>query len=147
MLVASSVGRGGGENGLGRYGTGQRDRTMRILVVEDEPLLAMLLEESLVDLGHEIAGSAATVEQALSTLDERSQEGETVEFGVLDYSLGHDTTALPIARWLRERGIPVMYLSGHASLDDDRLPLAPLLTKPFTVDQLDATIRGLALAA
>lgn len=119
---------------------------MRILVVEDEPLLAMLLEESLAELGHEIAGSAATVEQALDTLESGS-EGQNVEFGVLDFSLGHDTTALPVALRLRERGIPFMYMSGHATLDAEGLPTAPLLTKPFTVDQLDAAIRGLALAA
>ena len=116
---------------------------MRVLVVEDEPLLAMLLEESLVELGHEIAASAATVEQALSAL-----EAGPVEFGILDYSLGQDMTALPVARRLRERGIPFMYLSGHASLDEGgAVPPAPLLTKPFTLDQLDATIRGMALAA
>jgi DNA-binding response OmpR family regulator len=112
-------------------------------VVEDEPLLAMLLEESLTELGHEIAGSAATVDQAMDTLDEQS-----VEFGVLDYSLGQDKTSLPVARRLRELRIPFIYLSGHASLDEDAdIPPAPLLGKPFTLDQLDAMLRDRSLAA
>ena len=116
---------------------------MRILVVEDEPLLAMLLEESLAELGHEIAGSAATVDQAMDTLND-----DRVEFGVLDYSLGHDSTSLAVAQRLRRLGIPFIYLSGHASLEDQvDVPEAPLLVKPFTLDQLDAMLRDRPLAA
>jgi DNA-binding response OmpR family regulator len=116
---------------------------MRILVVEDEPLLAMLLEESVTELGHEVAGAAATVEQAMALLDEG-----TVELALLDFSLGQQTTSVPVAVRLRERGIPFLYLSGHRSLGEEgNYPPAPLLTKPFSLDQLDAAIRRLPLAA
>lgn len=116
---------------------------MRILVVEDEPLLALLLEQSLAELGHELAGSAATVDQAMAAI-----ERGPVEFGLLDYSLGAEATSVPVARLLAKSGIPFLYLSGHRSLDEEGdIPRAPLLTKPFTLDQLDATIRALAVAA
>lgn len=144
MMRPGEVGRGGGESfGSAGMVPVKGIALMRILVVEDEPLLAMLLEESLTELGHEIAGSAATVDQAMDTLD-----GHPVEFGVLDYSLGQDSNSLPVAKRLRDGGIPFIYLSGHATLaDDGDIPAAPLLTKPFTIDQLDAMLRGRPLAA
>jgi len=116
---------------------------MKVLVVEDEPLLAMLLEESLLELGHEVAGSAATVEQALATLD-----GGEVDFALLDYSLADETTAAPVAARLRGAAIPFVYLTGHRTLPlGDDIPRAPLLNKPFTLDQLDDALRDTPLAA
>ena len=116
---------------------------MRVLVVEDEPLLSMLLEESVAELGHELAGCAATVDQALETV-----EAGNIDFALLDFSLGHRTTSLPVAERLTAAGIPFIFLSGHHSLEaEGNIPPAPLLTKPFSLEQLDAAIRGLDLAA
>lgn len=112
---------------------------MRILVVEDEPLLAMLLEEDLSDLGHEPVGSAATVEQALALIAE-----EAVDAALLDFSLGHETTSAPVARALRDAGTPFYYLSGHASLEAaDETPDAPLLTKPVSLDALKCALKDM----
>jgi DNA-binding response OmpR family regulator len=116
---------------------------MKMLVVEDEPLLAMLLEENLSELGHEIAGVAATVEQATALLD-----AGPVDFALLDFSLGSETNSTPVALRLREEGVPFIYLSGHRTLSEEGdIPPAPLLTKPFSLDQLDNAIRELKLAA
>lgn len=113
---------------------------MKILVVEDEPLLAMLLEENLADLGHETVATAATVDQALSMLDEID-----IDCALLDFSLGRDTTSAPVARRLRHVGKPFTYLSGHASLDeDDDTPDAPLLTKPVSLDALKSALSAMA---
>lgn len=112
---------------------------MKVLVVEDEPLLAMMLEESLAELGHEIAGTAATVEQAMAALD-----GGGVDFALLDYTLPHETNAGPVAERLRKVAIPFVYLTGHQSLPEPeggQLPAAPLLTKPFTLDELGNALR------
>lgn len=111
---------------------------MRILVVEDEPLLAMLLEEDLAELGHESGGSAATVEQAMGMLDASSYDA-----ALLDYSLSENTTSAPVAERLRREGKPFCYLSGHRSIaPGEHAPDAPLLTKPVSL----ATLRG-ALAS
>jgi DNA-binding response OmpR family regulator len=116
---------------------------MRIMIVEDEPLLAMLLEESLRELGHDVVASAATVEQGLAELDARE-----IDMALLDFTLGEDSDAVPIAVRLSERGIPFAYLTGHRSLPQGRaIPPAPLLMKPFTIDELDATLKGMKLAA
>lgn len=114
---------------------------MRVLVVEDEPLLAMLLEENLAELGHELAGSAATVPQALSMLD----LGE-IDCALLDFSLGHETTSAPVAQRLRSTGTPFYFLTGHLSLEGGaEIPSdAPMLTKPVSLDQLDIALRDMA---
>lgn len=114
---------------------------MRVLVVEDEPLLAMLLEDNLAELGYELAGSAATVPQALSLID---QEG--VDCALLDFSLGDDATSLPVADRLRSDGKPFYFLTGHLSLDAaPGMPGdAPMLTKPVSLGQLDEALREMA---
>ncbi|MDE2562138.1 MAG: response regulator [Sphingomonadales bacterium] len=107
---------------------------MRILVVEDEPLLAMLLEDDLAELGHEAGGSAATVEQAMGMLDASSYDA-----ALLDYSLSENTTSAPVAERLKREGKPFCYLSGHTSIGSgDHAPEAPLLTKPVSL----AALRG-----
>lgn len=116
---------------------------MRVLVVEDEPLLAMLLEENLIELGHELAGSAATVPQALSMLDL-----EEIDCALLDFSLGHETTSVAVAQRLRSAGKPFYFLTGHLSLDGaPEVPSdAPMLTKPVSLGQLEGALRAMASA-
>ena len=116
---------------------------MRIMIVEDEPLLAMLLEESLRELGHDVVATAATVEQGLAELD-----AVEIDMALLDFTLGEDSDAVPIALRLYERGVPFAYLTGHRSIPQEHaIPAAPLLMKPFTIDELDATLKGMKLAA
>ena len=117
---------------------------MRILVVEDEPLLAMLMEESLEDLGHEMVGVAATVAQADAILD-----GHVVDAAFLDFSLADDATSVPVAERLWREGKPFYYVSGYNSIEPNgNAPHAPLLPKPFSLsalkDALDAMEGGLA---
>lgn len=124
-------------------GTGHGIEKMRILVVEDEPLLAMLLEESLAELGHDVVGCAASVDQAMLTLDDIE-----LDFALLDFTLADDATSAPVAIRLRDEGVPFVYLTGHRSLPANAdVPDAPLLTKPFTLDQLDEALRAVRLAA
>lgn len=126
---------------------------MRILVVEDEPLLAMLLEESLAELGHQVVGCAATVDQAMLIMDGVKVDRATfdwigLDFALLDFTLADDATSAPVAMRLRDDGIPFVYLTGHRSLPlAEEVPVAPLLTKPFTLDQLDVALRTVRLAA
>jgi len=114
---------------------------MRVLVVEDEPLLAMLLEENLVELGYELAGCAATVPQALSMLDEAD-----VDCALLDFSLGHDATSIPVAQRLHSDGKPFYFLTGHLSLDENPgiPPDAPMLTKPVSLGDLEGALKEMA---
>ena len=120
---------------------------MRILVVEDEPLLAMLLEESLAELGHEMVGCAASIDQAMLIMDEAGIAGNALDFALLDYTLADEATSAPVAMRLSDDGIPFVYLTGHRSLPvSGDIPVAPLLTKPFTLDQLEMALRTIPLA-
>ncbi len=109
---------------------------MRVLLVEDEPLLAMLLEESLNDLGHDPVGAVATVKQAMALLD-----AETVDCALLDFSLGSAENSVAVAQRLRLADIPFCYLSGHSSLDiGSGAPAAPMLTKPVSMRDLERAL-------
>ncbi len=109
---------------------------MRVLLVEDEPLLAMLLEESVADLGHDPVGAVATVTQAMALLD-----AETVDCALLDFSLGSTENSVAIAKRLRLADIPFCYLSGHSTLDiGSGAPVAPMMTKPVSMRELERAL-------
>ena len=113
---------------------------MRVLLVEDEPLLAMLLEENLIDLGHEPVGAVATVNQALALLD-----AGQIDCALLDFSLGTNGNSVAVAQRLENEGIPFCYLSGHSSLDAATgAPDAPMMTKPVSIEQLERALDRMA---
>lgn len=112
---------------------------MRILVVEDEPLLAMLLEESLEDLGHEMVGVAATVAQAEAILDQHP-----IDAAFLDFSLADDATSAPVAERLRREGKPFYYVTGYDSIaPSGQAPEAPLLSKPVSMVALKDALEAM----
>lgn len=110
-----------------------------ILIVEDEPLIAMMLEDFLDALGKQIAGSTDTVAHALSCIEAGGVEG-----AILDVNLRGGETSWPIADALAQRGIPFVLATGAggdtiAERHRDR----PVLTKPFTMDGVGVALAGL----
>jgi len=110
----------------------------RILVVEDEPLIGMLLEDMLADLGYEVAASA-------SRLDDAIKEAQEQDFhaAILDVNLnGHQI--FPVAEILVERRIPFLFATGYG---EQGVPPAfqqhPTLEKPFHQDALQTTLASL----
>jgi CheY-like chemotaxis protein len=103
----------------------------RILVVEDEILIGMLLEDMLGDLGYEIAGTAARVEDAL-VLARESQ----IDAAILDVNL-NGQEVFPVAEILVGRSIPFVFATGYG---ERALPEAyqrrPTLQKPFEQETL-----------
>ncbi len=99
----------------------------RILVVEDEAMISMLLEDMVLDCGGEIVGPAAKFDDALE-LAHQAQFG----VAVLDLNL-NGTLSYPIAEVIRERGIPVIFATGYGT-DGllDRFSDCPTLQKPFS---------------
>jgi CheY-like chemotaxis protein len=100
-------------------------RRGRILVVDDEPLLALDLSMDLETEGYEVVGPAGSISEALDLI---ARDG--CDVGVLDVNLGGDT-AEPIARDLMRRGIPFVIVSGYSR--DQQAPIfhdSILLTKP-----------------
>jgi len=103
----------------------------RILIVDDEALIAALLSDWIVELGHEPVGPTAAEVAARQLIDSASPHA-----AILDVSLsGGDSFAL--ARTCRERSIPFAFATGHGAgqLPPD-LADTPMLAKPFTFDDL-----------
>lgn len=110
------------------------DRTgRRLLVVEDEYLIAADLVASLKALGFEIVGPAGSVAEAITLLQ---AIGHELDGAVLDINLG-DERAYPIADHLRARGIPFVFTTGYdISVIPDLYADVPRCEKPVDERQL-----------
>lgn len=107
----------------------------RCLVVEDEFLVAMLLEDTLRDLGFEVLGPVSSCAAALDLI--RSADGG-LDAAVLDVNLAGERV-YPVAEALLERDVPFIFLTGYAGDDlDDRFAGIPIVQKPW----LPATLEG-----
>lgn len=104
----------------------------RILVVEDEYLIAADLSEALEELGAEVVGPAANVRAALAEVE----RAEALDGATLDVTLGQEKS-FDVAALLHERGIPFVFLTGYG---DRSLPEqyrdVPRCEKPFDVPSI-----------
>jgi DNA-binding response OmpR family regulator len=114
----------------------------RILIVEDEPLLAFALEELLVESGFEIAGVAARLESALAII-----ESGDCDAAILDTNLAGKNVG-PAASALAARGLPFIILSGY-SPDQQHGAFAGALRlqKPCRPERLIQAVRSILPAA
>lgn len=107
-------------------GAGAAFAGKRILVVEDEMIVAMLIEDILMDGGATVVGPAARVAKALELLGT-----EAVDAALLDVNLAGETTTA-VAEELRRRGIPFAFATGYGAAGlPDGFATQPLLQKPF----------------
>jgi CheY-like chemotaxis protein len=112
---------------------------LKVMVVEDEALVAMVLEETLAEFGCVVTGSAATVGEALSQLEETA----SLDAAILDVNLGGEKV-FPVADALLSRGVPFMFCTGYGPADlAFRYPQSRLLNKPYEPGTLAATLKGL----
>ena len=111
-----------------------------ILVVEDEPLIAMMLEDFLETLGHSVHASCESVEEAVAQADKGG-----FDVAILDVNLNGESV-WPVAHKLREKKIPfVIATGGHVEPPPSEFKDVPLIEKPYTVDRVTPAIeRALA---
>lgn len=114
---------------------------IRVLIVEDEAFVVMLIEDMLAELGFEIAGTAPRVAPALAlvaTLD--------FDLAILDVNLGSEMS-FPVADALAGKGVPYMFATGYGrpAIVAEHAH-RPVISKPFSIDDLNAAIRA-ALAS
>ena len=104
----------------------------RVLVVEDELLVAMELDGVLRAQGCTVLGPAATVDRAVALIGKRRPE-----VALLDLNLGGQST-LPVAAALNARGVPFLIVSGYSEAQSraPELSQAPWLAKPVSQRQL-----------
>ena len=108
-----------------------------ILIVEDEPLISMMLEDFLLSLGHQVSATCETVGEALAAVDTM-----TFDVAILDVNLKGEIV-WPVAARLRELGIPFVLASGgHVDLPPPEFAHVPMIDKPYTIDRVTPAIEA-----
>ena len=117
--------------------TGQSEIKSRVLIVEDEALVAMLLEDMLIDAGYTVSGTASAIPQALEFVSEAVKD---FDVAILDVNL-RGVPIFPVAEALVEAGKPFVFATGYGagSLPEvwrDR----PTLQKPFGAGDVERVL-------
>ena len=110
----------------------------RILIVEDEALVAMLLEDMVLALGLEVVGPESQLEHALAIA-----ESEPLDAAVLDINL-NGNSSYEVADALRHRGIPYAFATGygHSGVNPAHAGV-PVLSKPYSSEDVTRTLAAL----
>ncbi len=117
----------------------------RVLVVEDEALVSMLVEDELRDAGAEVMGPAPTVREALRLIEAAAADGG-LGAAVLDINLDGQHVG-PVADRLAALGVPFLFATGYGeNCDTGGHGAAPTLHKPFAPERLIATVAALTSA-
>ncbi|KSV67643.1 response regulator [Sinorhizobium sp. Sb3] len=112
-----------------------RAESKRILIIEDEVLLAMSLEDLLTDMGHCVVACIARLEDA-----SRFAVRADIDFAFLDINLGGETS-FPAARILRCRKIPFVFATGYGIEGlSDEFRDTPTLQKPYDPRDIERVI-------
>jgi DNA-directed RNA polymerase specialized sigma24 family protein/CheY-like chemotaxis protein len=111
----------------------------KVLVVEDDSLLAADLENCVTSLGHEVCGTAVSEQAAIEIADRHEPT-----LALLDVCLADGSSGIEVAKRLRRRGVArTIFVTGFADEAENRdaLHLGPIVSKPYTVETLDEAIQ------
>ena len=113
----------------------EKAKRRSILIVEDEPLIALMLTDMLADLGFEVAASVTQVSEALAIL-----RNLKIDVALLDVNIGTEKID-PVADLLAARGTPFIFTTGYGN---SGVPVnhagSAVLQKPFHIDELANTL-------
>lgn len=110
----------------------------RILVVEDEPILAMCVQDMLLDIGCVVIGPALSTKDA-----KRLAFDMKLDAALLDINMG-DGPTFEVAQMLIASSVPFCFATGYGSAGvPEELRGMPVLSKPFTRPSLEAALQGL----
>jgi CheY-like chemotaxis protein len=127
--------RGGGGRSVGGELGG-----LRVLVVENQFLIASEIQRILTERGCIVLGPVRGLDQALEQI-----QGDAPDAAVLNVKLA-DGTAAPAAELLRARGVPFLLVTGYAEPPDPVLQDVPRLEKPFQDEELARALAGVVRA-
>lgn len=117
----------------------------RVLIVEDEVLIGMVLEDILDMLGCTVAGNAGTFDEAAKLIDSLGTSGFDV--AILDVNLGAEPV-YPLADRIAAAGVPIIFATGsHPDSLPDRFADCGVLEKPYAFASVETALGGLAIAA
>jgi len=110
---------------------------LRVLVVEDESMVCMLMEDMLQELGCTVVGAVARFDEAL----EQATNGPAFDVALLDVNLNGKQT-FPIAEVLAARGVRFIFATGYGEgILPQSLQGGPMLQKPFALEALEKALR------
>jgi CheY-like chemotaxis protein len=109
---------------------------MRVFVVEDEMTIALMIEDMLIELGHQVAALAMRLPQALQLA-----KTAEIDFAILDVNLD-GRMSFPVAETLISRGVPFMFVTGYgaAGVDPKYRQHGMIVQKPFDLADLKNAI-------
>jgi DNA-binding response OmpR family regulator len=117
---------------------GKRERLIRrILVVEDEPLVAFDNEHLLSDAGYDVVGTVDNLADASRLIEE-----EEIDLVLSDVALSGDGDGMDVARAAAAKGVPVLFVTGAAPPEADGLGVGCLI-KPYSAKGLKAALEAL----
>jgi DNA-binding response OmpR family regulator len=106
----------------------------RVLVVEDEAMIAAMVEEMLAELGAVVVGPAGTIERGLSLATD-----EQLDAALLDVNI-RSARVDPVAAVLFSRGVPVVFATGYGQSAVNGSRRGPILEKPYTQEKLASAL-------
>ncbi len=107
---------------------------LRLLIVEDEAMIALMLEDMLDAIGCTVVNVAGTLARGLTIATDKSLP---LDGAILDVNLGGELV-FPVAARLAERGIPFIFSSGYGRIDPQtNFAHVPILAKPYQQAQLE----------
>ena len=113
----------------------------RVLIVEDEVLIGMVLEDMLDMLGHGVSANCATLDEAMRAVDAGG-----FDLAIIDVNIGADPV-FPLADRLLAAGTPLVFATGSSSESlPDRYRGLPVLEKPYAFDAVEQVLGQLATA-
>jgi DNA-binding response OmpR family regulator len=117
------------------FGRSKR-RITKLLVVEDEPLIAFDNEHFLTDSGFSIVGTVDRVAEAVALLD----SGAAIDMVLVDVSLA-DGSGIDVAHAARRRDVPVLFVTGNCPVEAEQIAIG-CLAKPYAQRDLLAAIQA-----
>ena len=107
----------------------------RVLLVEDEYLIAMMAEDFLVELGATVIGPAGSIDEAIAMISSHE-----IDAAVLDLNIRGELSER-VADALRLRGIPMVCATGYGEGAEDFAKGSPIIGKPYSKEQLYSSLR------
>lgn len=128
--------------GSERGDEGYDETPLNLIIIEDEALVAMLVEDALTLHGHRVMGIADTVSAAIALVDE-----ERPDLALCDVKLADGDSGLTAVQLLADRGIPCVFLSGNCPEHGGHPLVIGCIAKPFRAGSLGAAVRAAHLTA
>jgi CheY-like chemotaxis protein len=115
-----------------------KEQGVAILIVEDQPLIALSIEDVVREFGARVVGSAARLSDALILIETASWDAV-----LLDVKLAQGETVYPAAERLQAKGVPFAFLTALDGAIDPRYLHVPVLRKPFSEVELETCLQML----